>query len=77
MRICDERELADDEGCPADLDEAAVEPASVVAEDPEPRDLAGEPLRIDRRVGAGDPQKHDQSELDLPGHGPVDLDPGP
>ena len=42
--IRDERELADDERRAADVEQRAVETPGLVLEDPQPRDLAGEPF---------------------------------
>src|SRR5919205_2278980 len=44
-RIGDERELADNERRAADVEEAAVEPAALVFEQAQPRDLCSEAFR--------------------------------
>ena len=45
-RVGDQRELADDERVPARVEQAAVELALLVLEDPQARDLAREPLGV-------------------------------
>src|SRR4029079_12479348 len=64
-RIGEQRELRDDERRSARVEERAVELALVVLEDPEPRDLAGEPRRLGGRVPAGDAQEHAKAGADL------------
>src|SRR5262245_33416096 len=48
--VGDERELRDDERRPADVDDAPVEAALVVGEDPQPGDLPGELCGVLLRV---------------------------
>src|SRR5437660_12099745 len=49
-RVCDQRELADDERRAAGVEEAAVELAAGVLEDAQPRDLAGQARYVRRTV---------------------------
>ena len=64
-RVGDQRELRDDERGAAGVEERAVELAVVVLEDPQPRDLAGEPLRVGSGVAARDAEQDAQPGADL------------
>src|SRR5581483_11171795 len=73
-RVGDQRELRDDEGLAADVDEAAVEAPAVVGEDAEPRDLAGE-LR-DVPIALCDAEQHAEADPDLRDRLVADADAG-
>ena len=73
--ICDQRELADDERGAAHVEEASIEPAVAVVEDPEPCDFAREANGVLLAVAALDAEQDDQSEADLPHQRALDADP--
>ena len=56
----------DDERRAARVEQAAVELALLVREDPQPRDLRREPLRVAARVSARDAEQHAETGVDLP-----------
>ena len=58
-RVRDEGELAHDERLALNVEERAVEPAFLVLEDPQPRDLAREPARVLLAVAARHAEQHD------------------
>src|SRR5262249_10542396 len=64
--VGDESELADDQRGTADVYQPAREPPARVLEDPEPGDLACEPLDCCGVVPARDPEQHDQPRANLP-----------
>ena len=63
-RVRDQRELADDERRAADVEQGAVEVPSLVLEDPQPGDLAGEPLAPVAVVVASDPEQDADASAD-------------
>jgi hypothetical protein len=65
--ICDQGELADDDGFAAGVEHAAIESALVVLEDPQSRDLPGEPVGRCKVVAAGHAKEHAEPGVDL-GH---------
>ena len=71
-----QRELADDERRAAGVEERAIEATGVVREDPEPRDLAGQPLGVFLGVALRDSEQHEQADADLAAHVSVDADAG-
>jgi hypothetical protein len=64
-RVRDQRELADDEGVAAGVEQAAIEPALLVLEDPEASDAAGELLRGGEVVAARDSEEDAETLVDL------------
>jgi hypothetical protein len=64
-RIGNQRELTDDERRAADVEEAAVELAGGVLEDPQTGDFPGEPFCVRVAVAPLDTEQHDQSGPDL------------
>src|SRR5919198_6584236 len=56
-RVREQRELTDDEGRAASVEERAVELPLLVLEDPQARDSSGKPLRSRRVVAARDPEQ--------------------
>jgi hypothetical protein len=69
-----QRELADDEGRAADVEERAVHPALGVAEDAQVRDLAGEARRARLGIALHGADEHDQAFGDGAGGAAVDRD---
>ena len=63
--IRDQRELADDERLAARVEERAVELSLGVLEDPQPRDLASEPLAVSSVVLARDAEQDADPGADL------------
>src|SRR5262249_60719412 len=71
-RIRDEGELAHDQRSAADVQDAAVELAAFVGEDPEPRDFSGGANSVGPRVIARDAEENDDAGCDLGGDDAVD-----
>jgi hypothetical protein len=63
--VGDQRELADDEGGAADVEERPVEPLALVLEDAQARDLAREAVGLGLRVALGDAEQDEQARADL------------
>ena len=63
--VGDERELRDDERRAAGVEQRAVELAVVALEDPQARDLAGEPLRGRLVVRRRHAEEHAEARADL------------
>src|SRR5262249_59739503 len=76
-RVANQRELADGEHRAARVEDVAVDPAVVTLEDPQPRDLAAEALRLPRAVAARDADQHEQAVPDLTDRLFPDHDTGP
>ena len=69
--VGEERELAHDQGGAADVDDGAVEAAIVVLEDPQARDLPGEPLRIGVGIALPHAEQDDEAGGYLAAHDTV------
>src|SRR5581483_2476166 len=59
-------ELRHGQGGGARVEQGTVEPARVVLEDPQPRDLVGEALRVGRGVAVRDAEEHAEPGPDRP-----------
>ena len=64
--VGEERELRDDEGGPAGVEQAPLEAVPLVGEDAQPRDLAGQPVGHRLAVAARHPEQDAESGADLP-----------
>src|SRR5262249_48843764 len=64
LRIGDERELRDDERRASHVEQRAIEPPLLVREDPQPRDLAREPVRGRNLVRLRDAEEHAETVVD-------------
>ena len=67
LAVGDQRELADDESSAGCVEERPVEAPGLVLEDAKTRDLAGQPLRLRRRVRGRDTQQHQDAWTDRRG----------
>jgi hypothetical protein len=74
--VGDQRELADDKRSAARIEHAAVEFSLLVLEDPQPRDLAGEPSGGRLVVLVGNAEQDAEPALDRADVVPVDEDAG-
>jgi hypothetical protein len=63
--VRDQRELADDDRCGAEVEERAVEAALLILEDPQARDAAREPCRLLLPIRPRDPEQDAEARPDL------------
>src|SRR5205823_6255966 len=64
--VGDQCELADDERRAGDVEDAPVERPRFAREDPQARDLRGQPVRVGFTIVRGDADEYDQAGPDAP-----------